>query len=559
MPVKKSLQSKLLLSVFSIVTITILIVTVFALSMEQTRLQKNEINRIYYETDALAKRLGQMIYNSNLRSAMIALVNTLKSDTGMLYFFVTDASGGMLLTDSGIPADKSFADQVTILNTDPITVRNSLGTNGIKKYFKVYLSALNQDIYIGDQLRAKKNEKIFDTEWDITYMGQKVGLLQTGFSRNKAVENLMIHFWTMVGIGFLILIVSLTIIYFVIRKSLKPFEKFVTDISMIEDSTHGESLKKKLDAIDWKDDDTSVYEVEKVKNAMLKVKKLFNANWQKLEAHQNNLEQMVEDRTRELNEINQKLKKQMAERKEIENRLVNAQKLESVGTLAGGIAHEFNNLFMAISGYASLIQRSSDSNHPNYLKAQKIRKLVDTGSESIKQLLGFARSGKYAPCALDMNEVLKANLTVFSHARKDLGILTQYQTGLWNVFGDRSQMEHIMMNLFLNASESMPDNGTLVITTENVILEEKLIGVDKKISGPFVKYSVKDSGHGMSPEVLKRVFDPFFTTKEMGVGTGLGLASVYGIVENHQGFITAESTIGKGSEFCVFLPAYQAS
>ncbi len=255
------------------------------------------------------------------------------------------------------------------------------------------------------------------------------------------------------------------------------------------------------------------------------------------------------------NRLNSKLVSQIEERNQIESRLINVQKLEAVGTLAGGIAHEFNNLFMAITGYASLIQKQSDPGHPNIDKAEKIRDLVGKGSESIKQLLGFARSGKYAPGPLNLNEIIRINLEMFNRTRKDIDVVAKFEQNIWSIFADRSQMEHIVMNLLINASEAMPESGRIIVESRNIVLQKKQIHLDKIVSGRFVKVSVADDGKGIEAKLIPRVFDPFFTTKPMGAGTGLGLVSVYGIVDNHNGFTTVESTVTKGTVLNVFLPA----
>ena len=144
---------------------------------------------------------------------------------------------------------------------------------------------------------------------------------------------------------------------------------------------------------------------------------------------------------------------------------------------------------------------------------------------------------------------------MFKRTRKDLEMVTSYCQEIWTVYADRSQMEHIMMNLLLNASEAMPENGRITIKTNNIVLENKKVHMDKIVSGRFICFSIRDEGKGIENKYIQRIFDPFFTTKPISTGTGLGLASVYGIVDNHGGFITVESTVGKGSLFNIFLPA----
>ena len=336
---------------------------------------------------------------------------------------------------------------------------------------------------------------------------------------------------------------------------MKPLDSFLSQLSDLHKADGGSAFRKNFAKINLDQKDSDIEEVQKLKKVVSKIRDVFILNWDQLENHRNNLEKMVDERTREHNGLIKKLARQIEERKEIETRLLNVQKLEAIGTLAGGIAHEFNNLFMAITGYASLIQKQSEPGPLNAVKAEKIMYLVDNGSQSIKQLLGFARSGKYDPGPLNINEVLRVNLDMFKRTRKDIEIVTRFIQEIWSVTADRSQMEHIIMNLLLNASEAMPENGRIALETDNIVLEKKKIGMDKIVSGRFVHLSIRDEGRGIENKYIQRVFDPFFTTKPISAGTGLGLASVYGIVDNHDGFITVESVVGKGTVFSIFFPA----
>ncbi|MCK5164031.1 MAG: hypothetical protein KAQ72_09945 [Desulfobacula sp.] len=382
-----------------------------------------------------------------------------------------------------------------------------------------------------------------------------VTILVTVFLGQGLKEHLNFLIPGMLGTGFFVLIMTLGLIFWVVEKSLKPLDSLLIQLSSLHNANKGSALRKNLAKIHLDKNDSDIEEIQKLKQAFSKIRDLFILNWDQLENHRNNLEKTVDERTRELNGLIKKLGQQIEERKEIETRLLNVQKLEAIGTLAGGIAHEFNNLFMAITGYASLIQKQSEPGHPNAVKAEKIRNLVDNGSQSIKQLLGFARSGKYDPGPLNINEILRVNLEMFKRSRKDLEIVVRYTQEIWNIYADRSQMEHTVMNLLLNASEAMPDNGRIIIETNNIVLEKKKVRMDKVVSGRFVHFSIRDEGKGIENKYIQRVFDPFFTTKPISAGTGLGLASVYGIVDNHDGFTTVESTVGKGTMFSVFLPA----
>jgi len=557
MRLKNNLHKKLLSSVFIIVGITILLVTALVTVLEKSRFQQMEFNQIFYETSAIKNRIGNLMFDSNLRYLMITLSNAKSANPFLLYFSLADKNDVILVSDEEQVIGKKEFETATLKDiTHPIFEKANVETmDKISSRFRIYQSRLNKDLFEGGRLKAQKNEEIFDAFWDITYMGDHLGTLRMGFSGQGLKKHRIFHIFAMLGTGFFILIVTLGLIFLVIKKSLRPLDSFILKLSDLYATDDGRALRKRLAANCWQKEESDIEEIQRIKQAFSKIRDVFIRNWDQLENHRNNLEKMVDERIRELNGLNRELSLQIEERKEIETRLLNVQKLEAVGTLAGGVAHEFNNLFMAITGYAALIQKQSEPDHPNVEKAAKIRNLVDNGSQSIKQLLGFARSGKYDPGLLNINEVARLTLGMFQRSRKDLEIVTEFARDIWSVYADRSQMEQVVMNLLLNASDATPGNGRVSMETHNVVLEKEYIRMDKIVSGSFVCLSIRDEGCGIAEENIQRVFDPFYTTKKITPGTGLGLASVYGIINNHDGFTTVESSIGKGSLFSVFLPA----
>ncbi len=245
----------------------------------------------------------------------------------------------------------------------------------------------------------------------------------------------------------------------------------------------------------------------------------------------------------------------VTDRKKIEAQLLHARKMEAIGTLAGGIAHDYNNLLMGIEGYASLILSKAppDTEYREYVEA--IEESVQRGSDLTRQLLTFARGGQYNARPTDINDVIRKSVSMFGRTRKEISIHEKYDEKIWLVEVDRGQMEQVLLNLFVNAWQAMPGGGDLYIRTENAVLDETTLARFKIIPGDYVRISVTDTGIGMDDRTRQRIFEPFFTTKEMGRGTGLGLASVYGIIENHGGFINVYSEQGKGTTFNVYLPA----
>ncbi|MBW2129529.1 MAG: PAS domain S-box protein [Deltaproteobacteria bacterium] len=241
--------------------------------------------------------------------------------------------------------------------------------------------------------------------------------------------------------------------------------------------------------------------------------------------------------------------------KELESRLLQSQKLEALGNLAGGIAHDFNNLLMAIQGNASLMALDIPDDHMHQEFLKNIEKCVKSGSELTQQLLGFARGGKYHAKPTDLNELVRRNLQMFVRTKKEVHVHSRFQEDLWNVEIDRGQITQVLLNILLNAWQAMPGGGDLFVETRNMYLSEPdSIALDIS-RGRYVRISIRDTGTGMDEETLKRIFEPFFTTKERGRGTGLGLASAYGIIKNHGGGIGVSSKLRQGTIFDIYLPA----
>jgi len=248
----------------------------------------------------------------------------------------------------------------------------------------------------------------------------------------------------------------------------------------------------------------------------------------------------------------------ITERKKMEAVLLQSQKMEAVGVLAGGIAHDFNNLLMGIQGNASLSLLSMDMNDGLRRNMENIESLVNRGATLTRQLLGFARGGKYEVKTYHICDILEVESALFGDTHKDIVIERNPAPDLWKVDVDRAQVEQVFMNLFVNAGQAMPKGGNIYLGAENVMIDDAWRGAFDIKPGRYVRVSVTDTGIGMDEKTKNRIFEPFFTTKEPGKGTGMGLASVYGIVKNHGGFINVYSEPGKGTSFHVYFPASEA-
>ena len=245
----------------------------------------------------------------------------------------------------------------------------------------------------------------------------------------------------------------------------------------------------------------------------------------------------------------------ITEKKKTEIQLQQAQKMEAIGTLAGGIAHDFNNLLMGIQGNISLMLMQVDSAHPFYERLKNIEKQVESGARLTSHLLGYARKGKYEVKPIDLNHLIEETSDTFGRAKKEIAIYKELASDLHAIDVDPGQIEQVLLNLYVNAADAMPGGGKLVLKTENATHNNIKGKMYKPKPGNYVALTVTDSGIGMDKETMERIFDPFFTTKEMSRGTGLGLASVYGIISAHGGYIDVESRKWHGTIFTIYLPA----
>ena len=248
----------------------------------------------------------------------------------------------------------------------------------------------------------------------------------------------------------------------------------------------------------------------------------------------------------------------VTEQRSLEEQLRQAQKMEAVGQLAGGVAHDFNNLLTAILGNLSLLYNGGTLDSASREMVQGAEQAALRAANLTRQLLGFSRRTLLRPEATNLNQTVDEVLSLLARAIDPRIALEAHRAeDLWPVLADPGQMNQVLMNLCLNARDAMPQGGQLTITTRNVVLQPERVRLRLEArSGEFVRLRVKDTGVGMPPDLLGRIFEPFFTTKGPGKGTGLGLAMVFGIVKQHQGWIECDSEVGRGTCFTVYLPRH---
>jgi len=244
----------------------------------------------------------------------------------------------------------------------------------------------------------------------------------------------------------------------------------------------------------------------------------------------------------------------------LEDQLLQAQKMESVGRLAGGVAHDFNNLLCVILGNVDLAMARVDGTQPLHKNLADIRSAAERSADLTRQLLTFARQQAVAPKVLDLNGKIEETLTLLRRLiGEDIDLAWLPGKGLWPIRLDPSQLDQLLTNLCVNARDAVPDVGKITIETKNSVFDEAYCTAHAGfVPGEFVLLAISDNGCGMDKNTMDRIFEPFFTTKELGKGTGLGLATVYGIVKQNNGFINVYSEPGNGTTFKIYLPRFES-
>jgi len=268
------------------------------------------------------------------------------------------------------------------------------------------------------------------------------------------------------------------------------------------------------------------------------------------------LDSRVKARTADLEMSNKALKQEIQNRERLQAQLVQAQKMESVGRLAGGVAHDFNNMLSIIIGYSQLVMGKISPDEPLHADLQEIHQAAQRSTEITGKLLAFARKQTVSPVVLDLNTAIEGMLKMLGRLlREDITLSWHPGNTVWQIYIDPSQVDQLLMNLCVNARDAIEGTGEIIIETDNVVIDPDYCTEHNGfVPGEFVMLSVSDNGCGMDNDTRDHIFEPFFTTKQLGHGTGLGLPMVYGIMKQNMGFINVYSEPSRGTTFKMYFP-----
>ena len=285
--------------------------------------------------------------------------------------------------------------------------------------------------------------------------------------------------------------------------------------------------------------------------------------------HANNrLERLVKDRTTELRETNEELNGELIEKRkllvkqeELQEQLVQSQKMEAIGHLAGGVAHDFNNLLTIINGYSELLLMNTQEKDVSFKRLQQINEAGKRAERLTRQLLAFSRKQILQPVIIDLNRLLKELDKMLRRLiGENIKLVFKYEPELYKIKADPGQLEQVILNLIVNARDAMSMGGEIFIETQNIVKEKYELQNPKNLNaGSKVLLTIADTGVGMDDETINQIFDPFFTTKEKEKGTGLGLSTVYGIIKQSDASIHVKSQKGKGTKFSIYFNTFEAN
>lgn len=481
------------------------------------------------------------------------LVVSLISVSLSYYFFRKNAQAQLVGKADEIVSSLTQTLAVPLWNFDDKTIE-SIGTTYSQQEIISFLDIVDSNDTVFFQFNKENTVSSLERTGTIHYQGEDVGSYSIGFSRDQYATFAVAFLRQSLLLIALNLVALLCIIGF--------FTKGILESRIQQFSDLIEKFQK--NKYQFPDGYVPVREFKVFFSVLSNMADQIKARMEDLERSHDELELRVQERTSDLAKVNEDLKREVVERKQaekeretLEAQLLQSQKMEAIGTLAGGIAHDFNNILGAILGYAEMAQEEVVKDSTAYQDLEKVVVAGNRAKDLVTQILAFSRQTKSEQRPLQPQPIVKECIKLLrSSIPTTISIEQEIDPACRMIKADPIQLHQVIMNLCTNAFQAMEkEGGSLMVTLERVELRKNdLQDVPSMQPGFYVVLTVKDTGPGIDPVLLKNIFEPYFTTKEVGKGTGMGLAVVHGIVKNHGGFIRLKSKIDKGTSFMVAFP-----
>jgi signal transduction histidine kinase len=499
----ESVSSRIFRIFFAFALIGAIIFTILTVYYETSRLRSDLVNKGHTLTDLLADNVRIGVFAENREQLNESIVGVMRHKETVAVFVYTADGRELIKRISPEYARSKIMEQFTAA---PEPVSHEVSHEN--------LIELVEPVSLADS--PVSEEAIFFSGTASSGGKRVIGSVRILFDTSSLTDSIATILFRNIAIGCLLFIIGAMTIFYVLDRSLGPLRQLKDEVEML-------GAGKEIEKISIQSRD----EVGSLAVAF--------------------------------NEMADNLKKREQEAKELEQRLRYAEKMEAVGTLARGVAHDFNNILTTVEGTIFALKKNIENSHPLYRYIYHMDNSLSRAKVLIQSLLVFSRGQSPSYIKIDINGIIRDLMPMISTLAGDsIKCLSRLFDGPLIVSGDRFQIEQVIMNLVINARDAMPEGGTLDISTGLVRVEDPdATGVILPAAGWYAMVSVGDSGTGIPADVMEKIFEPFYTTKDVGKGTGLGLSIVYGIIEEHGGGIYIFSEEGRGAEFRIYLPVFE--
>jgi signal transduction histidine kinase/ActR/RegA family two-component response regulator len=514
----------------NLLTVSVILGTVIVISLQMVR---NEFSQTYEELTKDGRTIAEMaarnaeyaVYTED-ESALAALLENLAVDPDIVNAAVLDRWKNTLVS-------RVFRDGKEVLSEAPNVAAG--GDEGVQVFHSesvksgritIVAPVLSRSLALGDA--ALETDPVSDQEEDI------IGYISLTLDTAGAKQRVRSYIYRAVLFTTFLLLLGVSLTVLITRRIVSP-------ILQLNDAA-------RQIAAGHFDQETDISTHDEIAD--------LGRSFNEMAGNLRDYRIEVGERTEALEESNRAMEHEMAKRKKLEEQLLHAQKMEAVGHLAGGVAHDFNNILMAITSFSSLLKMDIEEGSTARHYVDEISSSADRAAQLTKNLLAFSRKQNINPEPVDINDIVRQLLPMLSRlVGEHIDQEVRLQEGGLAVMADRGQIEQVLMNLVTNARDAMPGGGAFTLATERTEFDEEFVNLHGYgRPGTYALLSISDSGEGLDPEVRDKIFEPFFTTKDVDKGTGLGLSIVYGIVKQHKGYVDVYSEKGRGTRFAIYIP-----